>query len=165
MIKVGSEFTIAMGLDETPGELGTDVFDTSAPFSELWRFQATSRGDATKLVKAIEATTLQENILGVELVRELDARAEKAAQANVTALSKRVAETANRIADDLLAKASRIVANAPLRKRAVVGIVGDFKQALLRNGHREGVEDFGSDGWERLSASMEQFVNESLAVA
>ncbi len=156
MIKVGSEFTIAMGLDETPGELGTDVFDTSAPFSELWRFQATSRGDATKLVKAIEATTLQENILGVELVRELDARA---------ALSKRVAETANRIADDLLAKASRIVANAPLRKRAVVGIVGDFKQALLRNGHREGVEDFGSDGWERLSASMEQFVNESLAVA
>lgn len=99
------------------------------------------------------------------MLKELDEHAKDVAKANANALNSRITEVSQRIADNLLGKASRIVATAPSRKRAVATIVDRLKHNLVRKGYSAGVEAFGSDGWERLADSMEQCVSETLAAA
>lgn len=138
----------------------SDVLDATAPFSALFAFEP-STGRASSLVKRLESADVMSKVLGEDLtdvLRGLEPSSD-------TALNKRITEVSQRVADNLLGKASRIVASAPLRKSTVAGIVDRFKQNLVRIGHRNGVEAFGSDGWERLSSSMESYVTETLAAA
>jgi hypothetical protein len=136
-----------------------DVLDATAPFSALFAFQP-STGRASSLIKGIESADVVSKVLGGDLMDAL-----KGPEPSTDALDKRITEVSQRVADNLLGKASRIVATAPLRKSAVAGMVDRFKQNLVRKGHRDGVEAFGSDGWERLTASMESYVTETLAAA
>jgi hypothetical protein len=150
--------------DEEPGApLGKtvsgeqDLLDITAPFSPLFD-HLPSTGKAAGLVKRIESAAMLGKVLGEDRIDAL--KAISPATAAPSALDGVIARTCERI----LAKVAS-VAGAPLRKRAVAGIVAKFKQELIGKGHSAGVERFGPDGWERLASSMESYVAEAVAAA
>jgi hypothetical protein len=58
------------------------------------------------------------------------------------------------------AKVDNMIVQAPLRKRAVAGILKQFKTNMAAKGYRCAA----SEPWDRLAAVMEQFVASSVAL-
>lgn len=160
MSKPDSEFINAFRLDQSPGELGADPLDSSSPFPDLWKYQTTSSGSAAKLVKTIEATALQENVLGTELVNELNKRADNASKASADALDKRIAEISEQAVTNLMGKATRVAISAATRQQAIEKIINRCRRALVTKGFPA-----DSERWSLLQQSCERFVNESLMIA
>jgi hypothetical protein len=137
-----------------------DLLDATRPFGDLFDYTPES-GRAVELVRQIRAADRIEKVLGTDVCDALKA----VHSATAVALDRRIATVTQRVTDELMTKATRVVAGAPLRKRAITGIVNKFKQELIGKGYSGGVESFGADGWERLASSMESFVTQAVAGA
>lgn len=155
---MNKEFEIGMRLDESPGCLGDDVLDSTSPFPHDWERRV--RGDASRLVKIIEATALAESVLGPDLVSELNTRAENASKASANALDKRIAEISEQAVTNLMGKVTRVAVSAATRQQAIEKIINRCRHALITKGFPA-----DSERWSALQQTCEEFVTQSLMIA
>jgi hypothetical protein len=149
--------------DDEPISVGPgDVLDETQPFDGLFKF-ALSNGNATGLIKKLHSDSLTSRILGADLDDAL--RTRRSTTAAPAALDAVIERVSNTVVHDAMTKAARVGAAAPLRKKAVAGIVAEVKRALISRGFSQGVERFGKRGWAALQKHCEQFVAEAIVGA
>ena len=130
-----------------------DLLDATQPFGELFKFQP-SNGSAALLADRLQSADVVRKVLGTDLDDTL--KAVHSASPAQSALDEVVDKVSERILRTAVNKAVSVAEGAPLRRRAIAGIVDNFKRRLISKGYS--VECFGTDGWERLASSWSRLL-------
>jgi hypothetical protein len=155
MKKIPSEFDNLVGLGEIDAGEAPEL--PVLPWEQL-DYNPKSGPAADSLIKRAKISAFVDDVLGAGSY-ELATPKPKANAWN--AFNQHVGEVVEMTTQNLLTKATRVAAGAPVRKVRIAEILDDFKQSLITKGYAAKAWD----GWSKLEQSCDAAIVSTLMAA